>query len=256
MDRPRRGRPGDRGGTRRRAGRPLERGPRAVGGRARAARPRAVARHRRATGSRRAGVSSRSSSSRRSRWVARSGLELGGTGLGAAARASRELIERSPFREAGHRLLMEALAGDGNVAEALRAYDALRVLLRDELGTSPAADVQALHMRLLAGEGAGRAPRAGRAGRERCPAPLALTLAAAVRRARRASSRRCGRSCRGTRAPGAGPCWSAARRARARAASCASSPPRRPPAACSSSTAPATRWSARPTGRSSRRSTT
>ena len=106
-------------------------------------------------------------------WVARSGLELGGTGLGAAARASRELIERSPFREAGHRLLMEALAGDGNVAEALRAYDALRVLLRDELGTSPAADVQALHMRLLAGEGAGRAPAP--AGPVELPAPLALT---------------------------------------------------------------------------------
>ena len=44
---------------------------------------------------------------------------------------------------------MAALAGRGNVAEALRAYEDLRVLLRDELGTAPGADVQALHRRLL-----------------------------------------------------------------------------------------------------------
>ena len=39
--------------------------------------------------------------------------------------------------------------GAATSAEALRAYDDLRVLLRDELGTAPGADVQALHRRLL-----------------------------------------------------------------------------------------------------------
>ena len=57
---------------------------------------------------------------------------------------------------------MEALAGRGNVAEALRAYEELRVLLRDELGTAPGAEVQALHRRLLIGGAAARARRASR----------------------------------------------------------------------------------------------
>ena len=34
---------------------------------------------------------------------------------------------------------MEALAARGNLAEALRVYDQLRVLLRDELGATPGA---------------------------------------------------------------------------------------------------------------------
>ena len=89
-------------------------------------------------------------------WVARSSIELGDSELGAAQRASRELVARSPFRETGYRFLMEALAGSGNVAEALRVYDELRVLLREELGTAPAGEVQALHQRLLAGESPGR----------------------------------------------------------------------------------------------------
>ena len=51
---------------------------------------------------------------------------------------------------------MEALAENGNVAEALRVYERLRVLLREELGPRPAAEVQELHRRLLAGGAAGR----------------------------------------------------------------------------------------------------
>jgi DNA-binding SARP family transcriptional activator/tetratricopeptide (TPR) repeat protein len=85
-------------------------------------------------------------------WIARASLGLGAAELGEAQRAARELVARSPFRETGHRFLMEALAGAGNAAEALRVYDDLRVLLRDELGTAPAAELQALHQRLLAGE--------------------------------------------------------------------------------------------------------
>ena len=87
-------------------------------------------------------------------WLARSSLALGGPQLRNAERASRALISRSPFRETGYRFLMESLAGMGNAAEALRVYEELRVLLRDELGASPAAEVQELHKQLLAGEGA------------------------------------------------------------------------------------------------------
>lgn len=66
-----------------------------------------------------------------------------------AERAARALVERTPFRETGHRLLMEALALGGNVAEALLAYERLRELLRDELGSAPSAAIAKLHARLL-----------------------------------------------------------------------------------------------------------
>jgi SARP family transcriptional regulator, regulator of embCAB operon len=48
---------------------------------------------------------------------------------------------------------MEALAGRGNVAEALRAYERLRVLLREELGIAPSPDMQGVHRRLLQNTG-------------------------------------------------------------------------------------------------------
>ena len=85
-------------------------------------------------------------------WTARGGLALGGAELAGAQRAARELVSRSAFRETGQRLLMETLAATGNVAEALQVYDELRCLLRDELGVAPAAELQALHQRLLTGE--------------------------------------------------------------------------------------------------------
>jgi DNA-binding SARP family transcriptional activator len=98
--------------------------------------------------------------------IAAAGVGLGGGRLAEAERAAREAIEGAPFRESGHRLLMAALAGRGNVAEALRAYECLRVLLRDELGTAPGADVQALHHRLLTEGAAAAAPAAVARARE------------------------------------------------------------------------------------------
>lgn len=91
---------------------------------------------------------------------ARGGLAAGGAELRESERAARELIARSPFRESGYALLMEALAADGNSAEALRVYEALRRKLRDELGAAPAAEVQALHGELLAGGDRARARHA------------------------------------------------------------------------------------------------
>ena len=73
--------------------------------------------------------------------------------MAGARAAARELIALEPFRESAHALLMELLAASGDVAEALRAYEALRTTLRDELGTVPAAHVRALSERLLRGGG-------------------------------------------------------------------------------------------------------
>ena len=88
--------------------------------------------------------------------LAEAAAGAGGPHLAAAEEAARALVDAAPFRESGHRLLMTALAARGNVAEALRAYDDLRVRLRDELGAAPGSDVQALHAELLR---AGRGPR-------------------------------------------------------------------------------------------------
>jgi DNA-binding SARP family transcriptional activator len=77
------------------------------------------------------------------------GLELGGTELAAARNAGRTLVERAPLRESGHRLLMRTLVAEGNPAEALRAYERLRCLLRDELGVSPSGATRELHESIL-----------------------------------------------------------------------------------------------------------
>ena len=80
---------------------------------------------------------------------AAAGLGLGGPALAQAEERARLLIELAPFRETGHRILIEALERRGNVAEALRAYEQLRRLLRDELGIYPNPSLQAIHSRLL-----------------------------------------------------------------------------------------------------------
>jgi DNA-binding SARP family transcriptional activator len=84
--------------------------------------------------------------------VAQACLALGGGALVAAEQAGRELVERSPYRESGYRVLMEALAARGDVAEALLVFERLRVLLRDELGVPPSPALQELHARLLEGK--------------------------------------------------------------------------------------------------------
>ena len=73
----------------------------------------------------------------------------GGTELPAAVRAGRQLVRLVPLRESGYQLLMQALAAQGNVAEALRVYADLSAMLRDELGVSPCATTQAVYDQLL-----------------------------------------------------------------------------------------------------------
>jgi DNA-binding SARP family transcriptional activator len=80
---------------------------------------------------------------------AASRLGLGGPTLPQAEECGRRLVELAPYRETGQRILMEALEQRGNVAEALRVYERLRVLLRDELGTAPSPAVQRVYRRLL-----------------------------------------------------------------------------------------------------------
>jgi len=83
--------------------------------------------------------------------IAQSALTSGGE-IAGAERAARELVRAEPLRESGHRLLMEALAARGDVAEALTAYDELRTLLREELGVTPSEAVRTLQERLLTGD--------------------------------------------------------------------------------------------------------
>ena len=56
--------------------------------------------------------------------VGRACVSIGGGELDTAERAARQLIERAPYRESGHRLLMETLEARGNAAEALLVYEA------------------------------------------------------------------------------------------------------------------------------------
>jgi DNA-binding SARP family transcriptional activator len=76
-------------------------------------------------------------------------LGIGGTELPAAERAARRLLERSPLRETGYALRMNALAAQGNVAEAMRVYDQARTTLDRELGIIPGQAIQQAHARLL-----------------------------------------------------------------------------------------------------------
>lgn len=85
--------------------------------------------------------------------VAATGLALGGPELAAAERAGRDLVEAAPFRESGHRLLMEVLEARDNVAEALLVYERLRRRLDEELAITPGAVTQELHRRLLIARG-------------------------------------------------------------------------------------------------------
>ena len=81
--------------------------------------------------------------------TARRSLGIGGPEVAVAERTARRLVELSPYRESGYAVLMEALEREGNIAEALRVYERLRGLLREELGAAPAPAVQRVHERLL-----------------------------------------------------------------------------------------------------------
>ena len=81
--------------------------------------------------------------------TSRRSLGLGGPEIAVAEHTARRLIDLAPYRESGYALLMEALDRQGNPAEALRVYEGLRGLLREELGAIPSSALQRAHERLL-----------------------------------------------------------------------------------------------------------
>ena len=100
--------------------------------------------------------------------LAAAGTRLGGAVLPEAEQAARAAVAAQPFRESARGALMEVLQARGNVNEALRVYEDIRVLLREELGSSPGAALVALHEQLL------RADRAPDRAADRASAPLGL----------------------------------------------------------------------------------
>src|SRR4051794_19827376 len=84
--------------------------------------------------------------------VAVAGLRHGGRELQSAEQAARAAIAMAPFRESAHILLMEVHEAAGNPAEALRAFEELRSLLREELGTTPGPAAMSVFERVLRGE--------------------------------------------------------------------------------------------------------
>jgi SARP family transcriptional regulator, regulator of embCAB operon len=76
-------------------------------------------------------------------------LGIGGCELAGAERTGRRLIALNPLRESGYRLVMQSLAGRGNLAEALRVYEQARNVLREELGIAPGPAIRELHAQLL-----------------------------------------------------------------------------------------------------------
>ena len=70
--------------------------------------------------------------------------------VAAAVRAGRQLTRLAPLRESGYRYLMQALAAQDNLAEALGVYGQLSDCLREQLGISPSPATRQLYQQLLA----------------------------------------------------------------------------------------------------------
>jgi SARP family transcriptional regulator, regulator of embCAB operon len=66
-----------------------------------------------------------------------------------AVAAAREAVTLAPFRESAHRALMRAHLVAGDRAEAVRAYEHLRGVLRDELGIDPSRETEAVYLEVL-----------------------------------------------------------------------------------------------------------
>jgi DNA-binding SARP family transcriptional activator len=66
-----------------------------------------------------------------------------------AVQHAEDVVSVDRFHESGYRHLMETHHRLGNRGEALRVYARLRELLRDELGTSPSPDTEAVYLSIL-----------------------------------------------------------------------------------------------------------
>jgi DNA-binding SARP family transcriptional activator/tetratricopeptide (TPR) repeat protein len=72
-----------------------------------------------------------------------------------------EMTARHPLRERFHAQLMLALARTGQQAQALQAYREVRRTLVDELGIEPGPELRDIHRRILGGDAADPAQKAG-----------------------------------------------------------------------------------------------
>jgi TolB-like protein/Tfp pilus assembly protein PilF len=71
-----------------------------------------------------------------------------------AVELAKRLVGLDPYRESGHRRLMELHAAAGDRAEAVRQYRACERLLRDELDITPARETTDLLEKIRVGSGA------------------------------------------------------------------------------------------------------
>ena len=69
---------------------------------------------------------------------------------GEAVAALEAHVAANPMRDRPRGLLMEALAGDGRQADALRVFQQYRGFLADETGTEPSPHVQSIDLRVAA----------------------------------------------------------------------------------------------------------
>jgi DNA-binding SARP family transcriptional activator len=58
--------------------------------------------------------------------------------------ASLASISTEPYRESAHRLLVRVHLAEGNLSEALRAYDVYRRIVEEDLGIRPSSDMEQL----------------------------------------------------------------------------------------------------------------
>jgi len=69
----------------------------------------------------------------------------GGPFVQDAVRYAKEAVARDPYRETGYVRLMRLHLGQGNRAEALRAYEQCRDVLARDLGVTPSAQTVAVY---------------------------------------------------------------------------------------------------------------
>jgi DNA-binding SARP family transcriptional activator len=68
-----------------------------------------------------------------------------------AEREAEQLVALAPLREAGHRLLMQALVAGGNPGQAVLAYHRCRRLLHEQVGVVPSVEMEQLYRQLMRG---------------------------------------------------------------------------------------------------------
>ena len=80
---------------------------------------------------------------------------------GDALEAAYAAVRAEPLRESAHRTVVRVHQAEGNVAEALRAYEQFRLLLQSELGVRPSHLMTRLVAALRGAPPAGERPLAG-----------------------------------------------------------------------------------------------